>query len=64
MNSDPQVGEKFHFIPAANYDHSAGFGEILLRELTGTIVEVSAERRWFRVEYQRGRVIGYECFKY
>lgn len=64
MNSDPEVGDKIRFIPAANYDHSAGFGEILLRELTGTIIEVSAERRWFRVEYQRGSVIGHECFKY
>lgn len=64
MNSEPEVGDKIRFIPAANYDHSAGFGEILLRELTGTIFEVNAERRWFRVEYQRGSVIGYECFKY
>ena len=64
MNSDPEPGDKFRFIPCANYDHSAGFGEILLREITGTIVEVSAERRWFRVEYQRGSVIGYECFKF
>ena len=64
MNSEPEVGDKWRFIPSANYDHSAGFGEILLREVTGTIVEVNAERRWFRVEYQRGSVIGYECFKY
>lgn len=35
-----------------------------MRELTGTIVEVNAERRWFRVEYMRGSVIGYECFRY
>ncbi len=64
MNAEPEVGDKFRFIPAANYDHSAGFGEILLREVTGTIVEVNAEHRWFRVEYERGKGIGHECFKF
>lgn len=64
MNNDPEVGDKFRFTPSANYDHSAGFAQILMRELTGTIVEINAERRWFRVEYMRGSVIGYECFKF
>ena len=64
MNAEPEVGDKLRFIPAANYDHSAGFGEILLREVTGTVVEVNSEHRWFRVAYQRGEATGYECFKF
>lgn len=61
---EPEIGRAYTFIPAANYDHSAGFGEILLRELTGTIVEVNAEHRWFRVAYERGSLQGFECFKF
>ena len=64
MNSEPRVGDRHSFIPAANYDHSAGFAQILLREICGTIVEVNEEHRWFRVEYRRGEVTGYECFIY
>ena len=64
MNAEPAVGDKLRFIPAANYDHSAGFGEILLQEVTGTVVEVNSEHRWFRVAYQRGDTAGYECFKF
>lgn len=64
MNSEPEIGDKIRFVPAANYDHSAGFADILMRDVTGTIVQIHAEHRWFRVEYMRGSVIGYECFKY
>ena len=64
MNAEPQVGDRHRFIPAANYDHSAGFAQILMKELSGVIVEVNEEHRWFRVEYRRGEVTGYECFKY
>lgn len=64
MNAEPEVGDKWRFMPAANYDHSAGFGDVLRREVTGTVVEVNAEHRWFRVEYLRGGVTGYECFKF
>lgn len=64
MNAEQEVGDRYSFVPAANYDHSAGFGEILLRRVTGTVVQVNAEHRWFRVEYERGGATGYECFKF
>lgn len=64
MNSEIEVGDRWRFIPAANYDHSAGFAEILMREITGTVVEVNEEHRWFRVQYTRGGATGYECFKF
>ena len=63
-NENVEVGDRYSFIPAANRDHSAGFGEILARPVTGTVVEVNEERRWFRVAYLRGGRIGYECFKF
>ena len=59
-----EVGDRWRFIPSANLDHSAGFAEILLRQITGTVVEVNREHRWFRVAYQRGGQTGYECFKF
>lgn len=64
MNSEPEIGDKIRFVPAANYDHSAGFADILMREVTGTIVQIHEEHRWFRCEYARGERTGYECFKY
>lgn len=64
MNSEPEIGDKIRFIPCANTDHSAGFGEVLLTEITGTIVQIHAEHRWFRCAYERGGVQGFECFKY
>lgn len=35
-----------------------------MREITGTVVEVNEEHRWFRVQYTRGGATGYECFKF
>ena len=64
VNENIEIGDRWRFIPCSNYDHSAGFGEILMREITGTVVEVNREHRWFRVAYERGGRTGYECFKF
>ncbi len=63
----PRIGDKVRFIPSCNYDNSAGFGGILMTPVTGTIVQIHADHRWYRVEYIMGDnpgCIGYECFKY
>lgn len=55
------------FTPAANYDHSIGFTDILKRDVEGTVVEIHADHRWYRVEFIMGSMpgcIGHECFKY
>lgn len=64
MNAEIEVGDKWRFVPSANLDHSAGFGEILLREITGVVVEVNEAHRWFRVAFPCGTVTGHECFKF
>ena len=64
VNENIEVGDKWRFIPCANYDHSTGFSDILLVQVTGTVVQVNREHRWFRVKYTRGGATGYECFKF
>ena len=62
-----EIGDKVRFIPAANFDHSAGFGDILRKEVTGTVVQIHEARRWYRVEFimgDRPGCIGHECFKF
>ena len=60
-----EIGDKYILIPAANTDHSSNFGEILRQPITGTVVQIHEEHRWFRVawEIQPGR-IAFECFKF
>ena len=63
----PQLGDRVRFIPSANFDRIGGFPEILKAEVTGTIVFIHQEHRWYRVKYimgSRSGCIGYECFKY
>ncbi len=63
----PRLGDKIRFLPAANKDHTAGFGGLLAKEATGVIVYINAARRWYQVEYQMGSDpgrVGYECFKF
>lgn len=61
---EPEVGRAFTFVPAANLDASAGFGKVLRQRVTGTIVQVHAEHRWFRVAFPCGPTVGHECFKF
>ena len=64
--SAPQIGDKVRFIPEASFDHSAGFADILMQEVTGTVIQVNEQNRWYRVEYQTNKpgCIGHETFKY
>lgn len=59
-----EVGDKIRFIPAANLDHMSNFAYTLRREVTGTVIQVNEEHRWYRVEYPMPACIGHECFKF
>lgn len=59
-----EIGDKIRFVPAANYDHSAGFGEILRNAVTGTVVQIHEAHQWYRVAYPMPGCIGHECFKF
>ena len=52
------------FKPCANVDKSSGFGEVLGVEVTGVIVQIHAEHRWYRAAYETAQGTRYECFKY
>ena len=52
------------FKPCANVDKSAGFGEVLGVQVTGVIVQIHAEHRWYRAAYEMPTGTRYECFKY
>ena len=65
MNAEPEIGDKIRFKPAAwmdNPEHFSVFSEG--REVTGPIVQINKEHRWFRVEFPCGNAIGHECFKF
>lgn len=58
-----EIGDTYRFRPSANTDHSSGFPEILAVEVTGTVVQINEEHRWFRVRYAMpGGLEAYECF--
>lgn len=60
-----EIGDKVRFVPAANFDHSAGFTDILRAQVTGTVIQIHEEHGWYRVEYPlNARCIGHECFKF
>ena len=62
-----ELGDKIRFIPAANFGKSAGFEGVLRKEVTGTVVQIHEEHRWYRVEFILGDTpgcIGHECFKF
>lgn len=60
-----EIGDRWTFVPCANLEHSVGFADVLQAQVTGTVVQIHEEHRWFRVawEIRPGR-IAYECFKF
>lgn len=67
VGGELKIGAKVRFIPAANFDHSAGFADILMAEVTGTVVQIHEAHRWYCVEYIMGSrpgCIGHEYFKF
>lgn len=60
----PRIGDRLRFKPGANVDKSAGFGEILGCEVTGTVVLVNEAHRWARYAYETPQGTRHECFKF
>lgn len=65
----PELGETRRFIPAAYLSAMGLPTESMLPRptnpvVTGTIVQVHREHRWYRVAYETGHGTLYECFKF
>lgn len=60
----PGIGDEIRFVPGANTDKSAGFGDVLGAEVTGTVVQVNEDHRWARCAYETPQGTRYECFKF
>jgi hypothetical protein len=52
------------FVPSAFKGASAGFGGELRVKLTGTVVQVHEEHRWYRVAYDTPCGVQHETFKF
>ena len=59
-----EIGDKYILIPAANTDHSSNFGEILRQPITGTVVQIHEEHRWYRASYDTPQGVQHETFKF
>lgn len=57
-----EIGDYYRFVPAANTDHSSGFPDQLQVKVTGTVVFIHEEHRWFRVAWKAGGTMQHECF--
>lgn len=65
MNGTPEIGEKIRFKPAAWMFHPEHYTVTCAGyEVTGTVVQINAEHRWFRVEFPCGNTTGHECFRF
>ena len=62
---ETEIGEKKRFIPSGFSDYKDPAALSAVIEVTGTVVEIHEEHRWYRVEYfVRERGPYYECFKF
>ena len=59
-----EIGDIKRFKPAAYATGVAGFGADLNVTVTGTVVQIHEEHRWYRVIYEHAYGTAYECFKY
>ena len=59
-----EIGDKFRFTPSCGGIIAAGLSEELHREVTGTVVQVHEEHRWYRASYETPQGVRHECFKY
>lgn len=59
-----EIGCMVRFVPCANIDKTDGFGEMLGCEVTGPVVQVNEEHRWYRAAYETPQGTRYECFKF
>ena len=59
-----EIGDNYILIPAANTDHCSNFGEILRQPITGTVVQIHEEHRWYRASYDTPQGVQHETFKF
>ena len=60
-----QTGDPVRFKPAAFFTNVAGFGTDLDVEVSGTVVQIHEEHRWYRAEYRTpGGTVQHETFKF
>ena len=59
-----EIGDKFRFVPCCGGIIAAGLSEELRREVTGTVVQIHEEHRWYRASYETPQGTRHECFKF
>ena len=59
-----EIGDKFRFVPCCGGIIAAGLSEELRREVTGTVVQIHEEYRWYRASYETPQGVLHETFKY
>ena len=60
-----EIGDKIRFAPAGFADFKDPHGAGAIVEVTGTVTQIHALHRWYRVRYFiRDLVPYYECFKF
>ena len=65
MSSCPyEIGDRFRFKPAPYMDSLKGFGTMLDVQMTGTVVQIHEDHRWYRARYESPQGTRYETFKF
>ena len=60
-----EIGDTIRFKPAAYSTGVAGFGAELDVLVTGTVIQIHEEHRWYRVSWEmRPGCTGHETFKF
>ena len=65
----PEIGSSYRFLPACFQIQSGNPMSLPFQApdslyVTGTVVQVHEENRWFRVEYENRNGKMHECFKF
>lgn len=65
----PEIGSSYRFLPACFQIQSGNPMTLPFQApdslyVTGTVVQVHEEHRWFRVEYENRNGKMHECFKF
>lgn len=60
-----EIGDKITFQPSAFFSDPSCFGAApIITKVTGWVVYVNQEHRFYRVAYKMPGCIGHECFKF
>ena len=62
--NEVEIPEEIWFIPAAYYQKTAGFGDVLGEKVRGVLVEIHEAHRWARYMYETPQGAQHECFKF